>query len=125
MRHLPWFLAMLLLAGCTSIPYDKFEPYSFQHDFDHPGLWGITPSGKAVSWTWQSAWQADSLQFRRDNEMCSADSWPTAFERRFLGITMIERYEDCMVRLGYQLVQKRASGEPVPRRWGRSGWDLW
>jgi hypothetical protein len=107
------------LAGCASIPYDQRDPSARTYYVRSPGGFGSTPLGRQVDWTWQHHTVRDNPSFIRDNEICNAASKTNTATMMFGGDPPIRLYEDCMARLGYQLIEKRASGDPVSRGWGR------
>jgi hypothetical protein len=117
-RRVPWLLAVLVLAGCASIPYDNKDPSATVYRSATPGVFGATHLGRRVDWTWQHR-AVDEARFLRDNEICNAASRTNTATMMFGGHPPIRLYEDCMARLGYQLLEKRASGEPTSRGWGR------
>ena len=112
-------LAVLLPSGCaSSIPYAERDGSAKVYFAKSPGGFGATPLGKSVDWSWQHR-AVDSAQFVRDNEICNAASKTNTATMMLGGHPPIRLYEDCMARLGYELIDKLASGEPVERGWGR------
>ena len=118
MTPLRVLLAAVVLAGCASIPYDARDPSATIYISVSPGGFGSTPMGRRVEWTWQHR-SVDNARFVRDNEICNAASKTNTATMMLGGDPPIRLYEDCMARLGYQLLHKYASGDPVSRGWGR------
>jgi hypothetical protein len=113
-------LLLVLLAGCaTSRPYDPVISSHSTWVVSTPGRYGATPMMRSVAWTWQHPAVTDPREFQRDSEICNASSRTNVATMMFGGAPPIRLYEDCMERLGYRLVGKRASGDPVSRGWGR------
>jgi hypothetical protein len=112
-------LVLLLLAGCaTARPYDAPLTGANTWVVQSPGGYGATPLMKSAEWRWQHA-TATAEMFQLEHAQCDADSRTRLVSMMFGAAPPIRKYEDCMERRGYRLIQKRGGGEPVSREWAR------